>query len=120
VRVSARRGLPNSAASAVGGGRYRLEERLAAGGMGEVWQGIDTVLSRPVAIKLPRHEHAEDPTFRARFLAEAQHTAKLSHPGIAQVYDFGELPDSTPYPDSLSVADGPIPTRGGSRCGQCE
>jgi serine/threonine protein kinase len=97
VRVSARQDLPNSAASAVGDGRYRLEERLAAGGMGEVWRGTDTVLGRQVAIKLPSHELAEDPTFRARFLAEAKHTAKLSHPGVALVYDFGELPDSTPY-----------------------
>jgi serine/threonine protein kinase len=97
VRVSTRRDLPNSAVSAVGDGRYRLEERLAAGGMGEVWRGTDTVLGRQVAIKLPRHEHAEDPTFRARFLAEAKHTAKLSHPGVALVYDFGELPESTPY-----------------------
>jgi serine/threonine protein kinase len=97
VRVSTRRDLSNSAAIAVGDGRYRLEERLAAGGMGEVWLGTDTVLSRQVAIKLPHQEQAEDRTFRARFLGEAKHTAKLSHPGIAQVYDFGELPDSIPY-----------------------
>jgi eukaryotic-like serine/threonine-protein kinase len=106
--VSTRRDLPNSAVSAVGDGRYRLEERLATGGMGEVWQGTDTVLGRQVAIKLPRHEQAEDPTFRARFLAEAKHTAKLSHPGIAQVYDFGELPDSTPYVVMELVAGEPL------------
>jgi len=72
------------------GGRYRLTERIAGGGMGEVWQAEDTVLGRTVAVKLLRREYADDATFLARFRNEARHTAGLSHPGIALVYDFGE------------------------------
>ena len=72
------------------GGRYRLTERIAGGGMGEVWQAEDTTLGRTVAIKLLRREYADDPTFLARFRNEAVHTAGLSHSGIAVVYDFGE------------------------------
>jgi eukaryotic-like serine/threonine-protein kinase len=72
------------------GNRYRLEERIAGGGMGEVWLAQDTVLGRDVAVKVLRREYADDPTFLARFRAEARHTGGLSHPGIAAVYDFGE------------------------------
>ena len=72
------------------GGRYRLAERIAGGGMGEVWRAEDTVLGRDVAVKILRREYADDPTFLARFRAEARHTAGLAHQGIAAVYDFGE------------------------------
>ena len=72
------------------GARYRLVERMAAGGMGEVWRGEDTVLRRTCAVKILRREYADDPTFLARFRNEARHTAGLTHAGIAAVYDFGE------------------------------
>ena len=72
------------------GSRYRLAERIAGGGMGEVWRAEDTVLGRDVAVKILRREYADDPTFLARFRAEARHTAGLAHQGIAAVYDFGE------------------------------
>jgi eukaryotic-like serine/threonine-protein kinase len=72
------------------GNRYRLTERIAGGGMGEVWRAEDTVLGRPVAVKILRREYADDATFLARFKAEARHSAGLSHQGIAAVYDFGE------------------------------
>jgi len=71
--------------------RYRLEERIAGGGMGEVWRARDDVLGRDVALKVLRPEYADDPEFRARFRAEARHTAALSHPGIATVHDYGEV-----------------------------
>jgi len=71
--------------------RYRLEERIAGGGMGEVWRARDDVLGRVVALKVLRPEYADDPEFRARFRAEARHTAALSHPGIATVHDYGEV-----------------------------
>ena len=71
------------------GGRYRLDERIATGGMGEVWRATDTALDRQVAVKLLKHEYADDPTFRARFESEARHAAALHHSGIAQIYDFG-------------------------------
>ena len=75
--------------------RYRLEERIAAGGAGEVWRGRDTVLARAVAVKLLRPEYAQHPETLARFRAEARHAAGVSHPGIAQVYDYGE--DRQPF-----------------------
>ncbi|HEY4023388.1 MAG TPA: protein kinase, partial [Pseudonocardiaceae bacterium] len=70
--------------------RYALVERIASGGMGEVWRGVDQILGRPVAIKLLSTAHAGDEQSRARFRAEARYAASLSHPGIAQVFDFGE------------------------------
>ena len=72
------------------GDRYRLGELIAAGGMGEVWRARDLMLERDVAIKALKREYADDETFLARFRAEAKHTANLSHPGIASVYDYGE------------------------------
>jgi tRNA A-37 threonylcarbamoyl transferase component Bud32 len=63
---------------------------LASGGMGRVWRARDTLLERPVAVKVLRSELADDATFRARFRAEAQHTAALHHPHIASVFDYGE------------------------------
>ena len=75
------------------GRRYRLTERIAGGGMGEVWAAEDGVLGREVAVKILRREYADDPTFLERFRAEARHTAGLSHTGIAAVYDFGQGQD---------------------------
>ena len=71
-------------------GRYRLTDRIAAGGMGEVWRGEDSLLNRAVAVKLLPVGRAGDDAFLARFRAEARYTASLSHPGIARVYDYGE------------------------------
>ncbi|MDF1604481.1 serine/threonine-protein kinase [Nocardioides sp. YIM 152315] len=70
--------------------RYRLDGRLATGGMGEVWRATDTVLDRPVAVKLLKAEYADHSSFRVRFETEAQHAASLHHANIATVYDFGE------------------------------
>ncbi len=76
--------------------RYRLDSRIATGGMGEVWRASDTRLGRTVAVKLLKPEYADDATFRTRFTSEAQHAAALHHPGVAAVYDYGGS-DSTPY-----------------------
>ena len=70
--------------------RYRLQAQIGAGGAGEVWKGTDDVLGRPVAVKLLRAEYAGHPQALTRFRAEARHASALSHPGIAQVYDYGE------------------------------
>jgi serine/threonine protein kinase len=72
------------------GDRYRLSRRIAVGGMGEVWQAEDSVLHRTVAVKVLKSELTSDPTFLERFRAEARTTAALSHPGIANVFDYGE------------------------------
>lgn len=77
------------------GGRYELAERIATGGMGEVWRARDTTLGRWVAVKTLRPEYVDEPDFLARFRAEARHSAGLDHPGIARVYDYGEAPDPT-------------------------
>jgi len=73
--------------------RYRLTERLATGGMGEVWRAVDEVLDREVAVKLLRQEYVSDAVARTRFQAEARFAARLQHGGIAQVYDYGEQDD---------------------------
>ena len=62
--------------------RYVLESRIATGGMGEVWSARDTVLDRPVAVKVLKTEYADDALFRTRFETEARHAAALHHPGI--------------------------------------
>jgi hypothetical protein len=75
------------------GGRYELLSLIAGGGMGQVWRARDTLLNREVAVKVLRSDVSGDPAFLARFRAEAQHSAGLSHPTIAAVYDYGEVPD---------------------------
>ena len=72
------------------GDRYELHQLIASGGMGQVWRGTDVALHRSVAIKVLRSEYTGDPTFVARFRAEAQHAASMSHPNIAAVFDYGE------------------------------
>ncbi|GAB2901310.1 protein kinase domain-containing protein [Neomicrococcus lactis] len=72
------------------GGRYKLTERIAIGGMGEVWKARDEILGRIVAIKILKEEYTGDSGFLERFRAEARHTALLNHPGIANVFDYGE------------------------------
>ncbi len=72
------------------GDRYELSALIASGGMGQVWRGTDVLLHRPVAVKVLRSEYTGDPTFLARFRAEARHTAGLAHPNIAMLHDYGE------------------------------
>lgn len=72
------------------GGRFQLTERIAIGGMGEVWKAQDQVLGRIVAIKILKEEYTGDPSFLNRFRAEARHTALVNHEGIANVFDYGE------------------------------
>jgi eukaryotic-like serine/threonine-protein kinase len=69
------------------GGRYRLDELLASGGMAQVWLGTDEVLRRAIALKILHQHLAADETFVTRFRHEAIAVAKLSHPSIVNVYD---------------------------------
>ena len=78
------------------GGRYRLVERLGAGGMSVVWRGYDEVLGRQVAIKVLAARLASGRAFRHRIRTEAQAAARLLHPNITNVYDYGEE-DAVPY-----------------------
>ena len=70
-------------------GRYRLDGRLGAGGMSTVFIAHDTVLERPVAVKLLAEHLADDEAFVARFRREALAAARLQHPNIVQVFDSG-------------------------------
>jgi serine/threonine-protein kinase len=93
--------------SVVLAGRYRLEGCVAYGGVGEVWRATDLVLGRPVAVKLLRTEYAQHPEVLTRFGAEARHAGSVSHPGIAQVYDYGEDgAAASPYL-VMELVDGP-------------
>ena len=74
-------------AGALLGGRYRLDELLASGGMAQVWLGTDEVLRRPIAVKILHQHLAADETFVTRFRHEAIAVARLSHPSIVNVYD---------------------------------
>ncbi|CAR70110.1 putative serine/threonine protein kinase [Mycobacterium leprae Br4923] len=71
-------------------GRYRLHRLIATGGMGQVWEAVDSRLGRRVAVKVLKGEFSSDPEFIERFRAEARTTAMLNHPGIASVHDYGE------------------------------
>lgn len=73
------------------GDRYRLLVQLGAGGMGEVWRGVDELLQRPVAVKLIRPNRVESNEVLARFRREARVTARLAgHPNVVILYDFGQ------------------------------
>jgi serine/threonine-protein kinase len=84
------------------GGRYELTGLIATGGMGQVWQARDTVLGRDVAVKVLRSEYTGDPSFLARFRAEAQLAAGLSHPHIAALFDYGEVLPAGPTDEHLA------------------
>jgi serine/threonine protein kinase len=78
-------------------GRYRLEQRLACGGMPDVWWGTDELLGRAVAVKILSPRLAAGDGDRQCFREEARTAAQLSHPGIAAVHNFGEAhPEQRP------------------------
>ncbi|HEU4346616.1 MAG TPA: serine/threonine-protein kinase [Actinoplanes sp.] len=103
--------------------RYRLLDQLGTGGMSEVWRGHDEILGRPVAVKILSPRLAGDHVFRDRMRQEALAAARLCHPHITAIFDFGESPLSdqvtVPYVvmelnDGESVSarlrrDGPLP-----------
>ncbi|EUA56675.1 kinase domain protein [Mycobacterium xenopi 4042] len=62
-------------------GRYRLQRLIATGGMGQVWEAVDSRLGRRVAVKVLKQEFSQDPEFLERFRNEARTTAMLNHPG---------------------------------------
>jgi len=70
--------------------RYRLVELVGSGGMAVVYKAVDTLLHRPVAIKVLREAYADDPTFLARFQQEARAAARLDHPNVVTIYDVGQ------------------------------
>ena len=77
--------------------RYRLVARVAGGGMGEVYRGHDLLLDRSVAVKILQPSLASDPVLVERFRAEARAAARLTHPNIVGVHDWGCEGDRTYY-----------------------
>jgi eukaryotic-like serine/threonine-protein kinase len=87
------------------GDRYRLDRRIAIGGMGEVWRAEDTVLSRTVAVKVLKSELTQERTFLERFRTEARTTASLQANGIANVFDYGEMAAGPDIPVAYLVME---------------
>ncbi len=85
----------STATISVGGGRYRLGDVIAVGGMATAYAAHDEELDRKVAVKVLDDRLAGDEDFRKRFLREARMAAKLTHPNVVQVFDAGE--DGSPY-----------------------
>ena len=99
-------------------GAYLITKRLGAGGVGEVFKGVDVMLKRDVAIKVLRDELAADPLFLKRFSNEAQLQAKLSHPNVAALHAFVQEGDKPLMVmefvagvalDEFVLAGGPVP-----------
>ena len=88
-------------------GRYRLDRPVGAGGFSEVWRATDTVLARPVAVKLLRPGCAQQPEVLARFRAEARNAAALWHVNIAHIYDYDESADGLQPYLVMELVDGP-------------
>ena len=88
-------------------GRYRLQDRIAGGGAGEVWRAADAVLGRAVAVKLLRPEYAGNGEVLARFRAEPRYAALVCHPGVVPVHDYGPGgPVGAPFL-VMELVDGP-------------
>ncbi len=77
-------------------GTYRIEARIGAGGMGEVFRAHDSKLDRPIALKLLPAELASNPDRLRRFHAEARAASSINHPHILVIHDFGEV-DGRPF-----------------------
>ncbi|MEU4240940.1 serine/threonine-protein kinase [Actinoplanes sp. NPDC026619] len=84
------------------GNRYRLDERIATGGMGEVWRGLDVVLGRVIAVKVLKTAMLADPEFSARFYGEARMMASFRHPGVVEVYDYAGAGDGDSAEDQVA------------------
>src|SRR2546422_2377973 len=88
-------------------GRYRLESEIGSGGMTGVWQAVDEVLERPVAVKILHRHLLSNEVFCDRFRKEALAAGALIHPNIVSVYDTGQH-DEAPYVVMEYVAGGAL------------
>ena len=110
------------------GDRYRIDRHLGRGGTGSVFAGRHLELDRPVAIKLLPPELVPDPAAAERFRREARAAARISHPNVGGIYDYGVLPDGEAYivmelieGETLSElldASGPLPVPAAAEIGR--
>ncbi|MGH8916179.1 MAG: protein kinase domain-containing protein, partial [Acidimicrobiia bacterium] len=84
--------------------RYVISSHLARGGMADVYEGMDTLLNRRVAIKVLHSQYSADEAFVKRFRREAQAAANLSHPNIVGIYDWGQAQNT--YFIVMELVDG--------------
>src|SRR5262249_3463263 len=89
--------LPGSFPSGKQIGRYQVLELIGSGGIASVYQAFDPKFERHVALKLLHTPFLLQEEFRKRFLREAQATARLRHPGIIEVFDYGQTEDDKLY-----------------------
>src|SRR5262245_38982920 len=78
-------------------GSYRLDSELGSGGMGTVYRATHTVLGREAAIKLLRADLVTSPELLTRFVNEAKAASAIRHPGIVEVFDFGQTDDGRAF-----------------------
>src|SRR5689334_20313550 len=91
-------------------GQLEVKEQIGQGGMATVYKAYQPTLDRYVAIKVLPASYAKDQTFKERFIREARAVAKLYHPHILPVHDFGEQ-DGTPYIVMEYVSNGTLKRR---------
>ena len=75
-------------------GPFRLDRKINTGGFGEIWRGEHAPTGRPIAVKVMTQERARVPEYYDAFRAEVQAVARLDHPGIVPVFDFGTIPEN--------------------------
>jgi hypothetical protein len=85
--------MPNLVGDTLGEGRYRIVEQIGLGGMATVYKAYQPALERYVAIKILPAYYAHEPSFAERFTHEARAVAKLTHPHVLPIYDFGQEND---------------------------
>lgn len=99
-------------------GRYQVESVLGEGGMAVVYRARNTLVERPVAVKIMNAHLASDAGLKERFRREAKNAAAVAHPNIIDIYDYGETDDGTPFlvmelldgqPLDTVIASGPLP-----------
>ncbi|MEZ7892565.1 MAG: protein kinase [Candidatus Wallbacteria bacterium] len=86
--------------------KYKIVKKLGQGGMGTVYLGHDQILDRPVAIKVLSSELSSNSEFTERFLTEARVCAKLNHPNIIKIFDFGKSPSTNQIYFVMEYIDG--------------
>ena len=86
-------------------GKYEIVNHIATGGMGAVYKAVDTSLGRPVALKVLANRLLDNDAALERFRREARHAARLNHPNIVTLYEWGQIDDS--YFLAMEFVDGP-------------